>query len=1506
MSKILFCLILSAVLISAQSTEKQFNYVPGEIIIKYEITGTTPRGSEIIEEHNNIVSKIISILPEIKPSVFSPVFQSVVDEMVSKNVTEEQLHEVKQIIKSSKNILSAGERIKFSTALLLNTKNIDENIEELVNKINNNPHLFLNKGFRVVYAEPNYLKVTNTQDVDPLYSEQWSHQITKIDQAWAITKGNASIKIAIIDSGVDPTHPDLAGNLLNDGYDFVDIDLSKYSNFTKFPGEDYTGLDADYSDYNGHGTHCAGIASAIGDNGIGVKGVAPECKILPLRAGFTMESQGVQNVFLETVAIVNAINYAVEHGANIISMSFGGSHSELEQEAIKYAYQQNIVLIAAAGNSNSLIKAYPAAYKEVIAVTSISSSKYKSSFSNFGYWTDIAAPGDSIISTVPLIGGNNTNSLGYMKLSGTSMAAPYIAGVAALILSQNPAINNDLVYQTLLTGVDPYRKTNDDTFNNTDKYIGSGIVNVYKALSNEESCIAKISWPTVLDNFFCKDELDISGKAFGNNFNKYFFEYKDYLDEKSSWKTLSSYYNTSVDSGLLGKMIMPEDGIYHIRLKVINNNNQEFTDIIGPVTVDRRLKENWPISTGGYESVSSPALSDIDKDGTIETIFTNSQGGIYVLEPDGSNKPGWPVFLTNVHGVQGIVGYSSPAIADIDNDGKEEIIVKDGQQLFVYDYQGNLKPGWPREMSWIMYGNAMVSSPVVADINNDNKKEIIVTFRGDNSEDGKILVMNSHGDNLVGWPLTIPSKFTNISSPIVCDLDGDGNVEIVIQCYDNMNLGYIYILDKFGEVLPGWPQQFGGGAWNSPVVADINNDGEYEIIACSHAGIINSQGKIGVYVFSKQGNVLNGWPALLDYAQYGYYNIEPGISVGDINNDGNKEILIASEGYSYSLWALNKNGQLLWNVLSKDFEFVKNSSPLIADINGDGKPEIIITKLNNLSNYGKVMVIDNNGNEISSLSRYIPDRIRATPSIGDIDGDNKLELVCISQSGKAYCWDYDAPYDPGKLIWPTYQQNNLRNGILFIKPEAPSIIELVEPVDKSKNLQTKTIFTWNPVDGALKYYLQLSDDEYFNNILYEDNTITEVNYELGSLENGKKYYWRVRGINNYGNGEWSEIREFTTIVAAPEKVELVYPSNRLDKTPISVDLKWTKSLLAEKYWIQISTDDGFSKIVLNDTTITDTVKNIDNLENNTTYYWRIKAKNIGGTSLWSSVWMFTTIVPIPGAPVLAVPVNNAKEIDIDFQLRWRGSQYSNAYNLYLAMDKEFLNITLFDSTLTDTLKEVKGMKEGIKYYWKVNSKNVAGEGVFSDVWNFTTHLNEPDSLVANELEKGKIKLTWKDKSENETGFKIERKLTDQFVLLDSVYANITSYIDTTTSQTGVYNYRIYAYTSDASSKFTNETIPIFVDVSEFNTIPTEYALFQNYPNPFNPETKIKYQLPKSDNVKLILYDILGKVIKVLDEGYKYAGYFEIDFDGSTFSSGIYIYSLISSECVLTKKMLLLK
>lgn len=279
---------------------------------------------------------------------------------------------------------------------------------------------------------------------DPYWSLQWGLRKIQADFAWNTSIGNSSVLVAVVDTGVDWNHPDLSGNYVALGYDWVNDD-------------------SDPMDDNGHGTHVAGIVAAVINNSVGVAGLA-QVRIMAEKA---LNSTG----YGSTDELANAIIHAADAGAKIIVMSWGDYFdSILLHNAIKYAYRAGALLVAAAGNDATSNMMYPAAYSEVIAVSATDSSDNLAWFSNFGDWIELSAPGVNIFSTVW------DNSYAYK--SGTSMAAPFVAGVAALTWSVYPQLSRDNLRLYL------HGKADDLGDLGFDIYYGYGRINAWKAVEN--------------------------------------------------------------------------------------------------------------------------------------------------------------------------------------------------------------------------------------------------------------------------------------------------------------------------------------------------------------------------------------------------------------------------------------------------------------------------------------------------------------------------------------------------------------------------------------------------------------------------------------------------------------------------------------------------------------------------------------------------------------------------------------------------------------------------------------------------------------------------------------------------------------------------------------------------------------------------------------------------------------------------------------------------------------
>lgn len=301
----------------------------------------------------------------------------------------------------------------------------------------------LRRSKEILLAEPNYyVYADDTFPNDPSLGFQYGLTNIRAPQGWDLSTGATWVTIAVIDTGVDLAHPDLAYKTIA-GYDFVNNDT--------VPQDD-----------NGHGTHVAGIAAAMSNNGEGIAGVSWGANIMPLKVLNSAGSGTYANV-------AAAIVWATDHGAQVINMSLGGpSPSSTLENAVNYAYSKGMVQVAAAGNSGSGSVLYPAKYAPVIAVAATDQMNSRANFSNYGPEVDLAAPGDSIYSLYP--GG------GYGYRSGTSMATPFVSGLAAILIGLPNNYDAGLVeFQMESTALD-LGATGWDT------YYGAGLIQMDQAI----------------------------------------------------------------------------------------------------------------------------------------------------------------------------------------------------------------------------------------------------------------------------------------------------------------------------------------------------------------------------------------------------------------------------------------------------------------------------------------------------------------------------------------------------------------------------------------------------------------------------------------------------------------------------------------------------------------------------------------------------------------------------------------------------------------------------------------------------------------------------------------------------------------------------------------------------------------------------------------------------------------------------------------------------------------
>jgi hypothetical protein len=299
----------------------------------------------------------------------------------------------------------------------------------------------------VEYAEPNYIVKEQSLPNDPYYAFQWGFRMVGADLMRDKVEPAkiARITIAVIDTGVNSNHEDLKNNIVP-GYNFVDNNTNTMDRF-------------------GHGTHVAGIAAGLTNNGVGIAGIAGGSKIMPIKV---LDDNGDGN----DADIIKGIQYATDHGAQVINLSLGGPDlSNAMQDVITYAIKRGVNVVTAAGNENGPIET-PGNCQGVITVGAIGRDRKRASYSNFGPKLDVIAPGTDILSTYI----DGTGPSGYTYFSGTSMATPFVSGVVAMLKAANPDLSPAAITDII------HRSATDLGAPGFDNYYGYGLVNAVKAV----------------------------------------------------------------------------------------------------------------------------------------------------------------------------------------------------------------------------------------------------------------------------------------------------------------------------------------------------------------------------------------------------------------------------------------------------------------------------------------------------------------------------------------------------------------------------------------------------------------------------------------------------------------------------------------------------------------------------------------------------------------------------------------------------------------------------------------------------------------------------------------------------------------------------------------------------------------------------------------------------------------------------------------------------------------
>ncbi len=477
--------------------------------------------------------------------------------------------------------------------------------------------------------------------------------------------------------------------------------------------------------------------------------------------------------------------------------------------------------------------------------------------------------------------------------------------------------------------------------------------------------------------------------------------------------------------------------------------------------------DGFPKSKIGTVAFGSPAVTDLDGDGTPEILTAGYGGCVRAWHADGTPVAGFPLD-TSGPDCSGERINGPLAVADLDGDGSPEIIAgtrgisnQPGERgkVYVWHSDGTLLPGWPREMGWnaaLGIGRAEVYSVAAGKLIAGNGLQVIAGTSNNaaNSSDfdqdtRNLYAWRADGSLLPGYPTWY--RTAGIWGQVAAaDLTGDGLAE-TLTGRDHL---YLHAYDASGEYLPGWPvRSFVDSTlttWDvhpyleftraAPVIADLDNDGKVEIIAVGKVrspDVGHAVVAAGVLVVSPDGKRFPGWESapLSGAPLYPEYGPSQAPSVADLDGDNRIEIIVPF--FDGTLRAYQDDGSLWWQYDYAQGYTLFASEAAIGDINGDGRVDIVFGTYSpdgSANAQAGVHALDSYGHPLSGFPFPLTAErgdiygVRAAPTITDLDGDCDVEIAAASMGNALYVWDISAPYYPNRMPWPTSRQNNLRSG----------------------------------------------------------------------------------------------------------------------------------------------------------------------------------------------------------------------------------------------------------------------------------------------------------------------------------------------------------------------------------------------------------------------------------------------------------------------------------------------
>ncbi len=516
-----------------------------------------------------------------------------------------------------------------------------------------------------------------------------------------------------------------------------------------------------------------------------------------------------------------------------------------------------------------------------------------------------------------------------------------------------------------------------------------------------------------------------------------------------------------------------DDGTYNLSLIAIDSNGFIESDNF-KIYIDNKWPINLTVRPDYGFSTGSPVAFNLDNDAEdeilISVVKTNNPGEklsyyLYAFKSNGNRLEGWPKRYSNFEINPQTAGTSisnipDPSIGDLENDGNNEIVISIGNLLAVLNLSGDVK--WSKSLDGYSY-----ASPVLADLFNDGKLEIIITQNFFDTRtvppllNSSLIVYDSEGT--IKWQKKFENYFIGDSYSTMGDVDGDGHKEIVVVMYNiNEFKSKIYIYNKNGVLLEGWPKLIEGiSKASSPILADINHENKLSIFfGASRKSHLQNSYQYTIYGFSYNGISLNNWP--INLSRPSFYNRHI-FSMSDLDEDGYPEIVVPLD----KIYILNKNGTVrsILNDTNSRLAYSFNIGSGVSDIDGNGDKEIVINTGEG-SNLRSITIYKDTGEIISSWPKQLNGFAKSSPLISDIDKDKKIEIIVATELGSLYFFEQDTSINEYQFDWQMFRHDVQHTGQFDNKDKNIKIINLVKP-GSLKVDQTGT-FIWSSIAQSFK------------------------------------------------------------------------------------------------------------------------------------------------------------------------------------------------------------------------------------------------------------------------------------------------------------------------------------------------------------------------------------------------------------------------------------------------------